>query len=431
MATTEAPSRDEVAEPLGRPFAVHLGGVGLANLADGIVLGGLPLVAITLTRSPGEVSLIQVAFWLPWLLLGLVAGAVVDRLDRRHVQLAGAAVRVLLLGGMTWLAATGRLTTGLLVAAVGAYGVTQVFVDLAGSAIVPQLAPRSRLSAANGRVMGLEQALTSFVGAPVGGLLLALGAGWVFGVPAALRVAFLLLVGLGLRGDFRAARSGGPSAPSAPAGRRLAEVLEGLRLQLGHPVLRPLLVGSSVLNFSSTVYFAVFVLWMVGPGSPVGLEPHEYPLLLATLAVGAVCGSVLAERLVRRFREIPLLVGGWALNSALLLVPVLWPRPLAIAAAFLAVGLTNMVGNVVGRTLRQRLVPAEALGRVGGAGGMIGYGLMPLGALLGGAVGEAWGLPAVFVGAVVVSLAVVAYVATRVSDDLVRAHEVGPPVAAA
>lgn len=417
-ATQPAPQRT-APEPLGRAFGVHLGGVGLANLADGIVIGGLPLVAVTLTRSPGEVSLLQAAFWLPWLLLGLVAGVVVDRTDRRHVQLVGAAVRVLILGGMAWLAFTDRLTMGLLVAAVGAYGVTQVFVDLAGSSIIPQLAPRSRLSAANGRVMGMEQALTTFVGGPVGGLLVTLGAGWIFGVPVALGVAFLLLIGLGLRGDYR------PEQPERAPGarRRLAEVVEGLRLQLAHPVLRPLLVGSAVLNFASTGYMAVFVLWMVGPESRVGLEPHEYPILLAVFAVGAILGSVLAERLVRTFSEMPLLVGGWALNSLMLLVPVLWPEPLAIAAAFFVVGLTNMSGNIVARTVRQRLVPAAALGRVGGAGGMIGYGLMPLGALLGGLVGEVWGLAAVFVGAVVVSLAIVAWVATQVDDDLVREHE--------
>ena len=70
--TTTRTSTTTAAEPLGRPFHIHLGGVGLANLADGIVLGGVPLVAVTLTRSPGEISLLQVAFWLPWLLLGLV-----------------------------------------------------------------------------------------------------------------------------------------------------------------------------------------------------------------------------------------------------------------------------------------------------------------------------------------------------------------------
>ena len=417
---TAAAAPRRATEPLGRPFGVHLGGVALANLADGIVVGGLPLVAVTLTRSPGEISLLQAAFWLPWLLLGLVAGVVVDRLDRRHVQLAGTAVRVALLTGMAWLAFADRLTMPLLVAATGLYGVTQVFVDLAGSSIIPQLAPRSRLSAANSRVMGMEQVTNTFLGAPVGGFLLVLGSGWVFGVPVALGLAFLLLVGLGLRGRYRA-----EADPEETASTRVAHVLEGIRFQLTHPVLRPLVITGSTLNFASTAYFAVFVLWMVGPGSRVGLEPQQFPLLLAVLAVGAAAGAVVAERLVGLVSEVPLLVGCWGVNSLLLLVPVLWPDAAAIGAAFFLVGTSNMVGNVVSRTLRQRLVPAAKLGRVGGASGMIGYGLMPLGALLGGVVGELWGLPAVFVGAVSISLLVVVYVSTRVSNALVHEHEIG------
>jgi len=410
---TAAPAR----ERMGRPFGIHLTGVALANLADGVILGGLPLVAITLTRSPGEISLLQVAFWLPWLVLGVAAGVVVDRLDRRHVQLVGAAVRVVLLGGMTWLALTDRLTMPLLIGAVGLYGITQVFVDLAGSSIIPQLAPRSRLSAANGRIMGAETVFNNFVGGPVGGLLFVLGAGWVFGVPAALGIAFLLLIGLGLRGNYRAERS------PEPAGSRMHELREGFRFQVTHPVLRPLLLTGSTLNFANTAYFAVFILWMVGPESRVGLTPEQYPLLLAVLAVGAVVGALVAERLVGVLGEVPMLIGGWFINSALLLVPVLVPQAWAIAAAFVVVGFTNMGGNVVGRTMRQRLVPADKLGKVGGAGGMIGYGLMPLGALLGGVVAEVWSLPTVFVGAVVLNLLAVAFAATQVSTRLLREHE--------
>ena len=417
--TTTATTQATGAERLGRPFGIHLGGVGLANLADGIILGGLPLIAVTLTRSPSEISLLQVAFWLPWLLLGLVAGVVVDRLDRRHVQLMGAAVRIALLGGMTALAVTDRLTMPLLIGAVAVYGVTQVFVDLAGSSIIPQLAPRTRLPAANGRVMGVETVTNTFVGAPVGGFLLVLGSGWVFGVPAALGVAFLLLIGLGLRGDYRA-----EEAPDETASSKLQHVLEGLRFQFTHPVLRPLIITGSVMNFANTGYFAVFILWAVGPESRVGLEPQQFPVLLAVLAVGAVVGAVLAERFVKLLPEVPLLMTCWFGNTLLLLVPVLYPEAWAIAAAFFVVGLTNMTGNVVGRTMRQRLVPAAKLGRVGGAAGMIGYGLMPLGALLGGLVGEFFGLPAVFVSAVVLSLLAVTYAATRVSTALVQQHEV-------
>lgn len=410
-ATNPAPVR----EPLGRPFQVHLGGVGLANLADGIMAAGVPLIAISLTRSPGEISLLSAAIWLPWLLLGLLAGVVVDRLDRRRVQLVAMGVRVVLLSALTWLAFTDRLSMPVLIGFALAYGMTEVFVDLAAGALVPALAPRSRLSAANGRVLAAQQVFNAFVGAPAGGALLVLGAGWVVGVPAVLCVAFLVLIGLGLRGSYRIER-----AQQQPAGR---EISEGARFLLGHRVLRPILISGGLMNMASAAYFAVFILWVVGEQSRVGLRPEHYPLLFAALPVGAVLGSLLAERLQRRIDEVPLMFTCWAVNSVMLLVPVVWPEAGAIAGAMLVLGFTNTIGNVIGQTIRQRLVPAGMLGRVGGAGRTIGFGLMPVGALLGGQVAERWGLAAVFYGATVVCLGAVAYVALRVNQSLVAASE--------
>lgn len=415
MTATHA---DATPEPLGQPFNVHLQGVALANLADGIIVGALPLIAVSLTRSPGEISLIQTAFWLPWLLFGILAGIVVDRFDRRHVQLVGSAIRVMMMFGVAVLAFADRLSMPLLIGVAGLYGITQVFVDLAGSSIVPQLAPRSRLSAANGRVMGIQQVFTNFLGGPLGGAILVFGSGWVFGIPAALGAIFLLVIGLGLRGDYRAEQS------KEPAAGRMHEVLEGIRFQMRHPVLRPLLLNGSILNFANTAYFAVFVLWMVGPESKVQLEPQQFPILLAVLAIGAVTGSMFAERMVTRIPEVPLILGIGLFNSILLAVPVFWPDVWTIGAAFFVIGFSNIVGNIVRRSISQRLIPGDKLGKVGGASGMINFGLMPVGALVGGIVGEAWGLPTVFLGAVVVMLISGVWVCTRVSTKLVREHEI-------
>jgi MFS family permease len=398
--------------PLGRPFGVHLGGVGVANLADGIMAAGIPLIAVSLTRSPGEISMLQVALWTPWLLLGLVAGVLVDRVDRRQVQLIAMGVRTVLLVGLTWVTITDQLSIWLLVAFALGYGMTEVFIDVAASAIVPALAPRSRLSAANGRVLAIQQIGGTFVGAPVGAALLVVGAGWVVGVPAALGIAFVLLIGLGLRGRrFVVERD-------APVSIR-ADIGDGLRFLWHHPVLRPNLVAGGLMNMANTGYFAVFVLFVVGAGSAVGLRPEHYPLLSIALPVGAVLGSVLTERLTTRIAEVPTMYVCWALNSALLLVPVLSPTPAAITAAMFGLGLTNTIGNVISQTIRQRLVPSQLLGRVGGAGRMVGYGLMPVGALLGGQLAEAFGLVPVFVGAALVCLVAVAWVATQVNQSLV------------
>lgn len=388
-------------EPLGRRFAAHLTATGMANLGDGIVQTGVPLYALTLTRSPSQIALLTAAAWLPWLVFGLAAGVVVDRRDRKYTQVVGLGARALLLGVAVWLVATGHMTIAALAVIVLAYGVTDVFVDLAGSALVPDIVPRSRLEAANGRTLAAQQVMATFVGGPIAGGMLALGAGWVFGVPAGLGVLALLLIATRIPGKYKHA--------AAEKRRATTEIREGVGFLVRHPVLRPLLVAGSVMNMASTGYFAVFVLWMVGPGSRVGLEPAHYPLVIAVLAVGAVLGSIAAEPLGRRIPEVRLLLGCWTLDALLMLVPVLVPTVPAIATSLFFLGFLNTNGNVISQSMRQRMVAPGMLGRVGGASRTLGYGLMPIGALLGGFVAEQWGLPTVFIGATAVCVAAVAY----------------------
>ena len=405
-------------EPLGRRFAAHLTATGMANLGDGIVQTGVPLYALTLTRSPSQIALLTAAAWLPWLVCGLAAGVVVDRRDRKYTQVVGLAARAVLLGVAVWLVASGHMTMPALTVIVLLYGVTDVFVDLAGSALVPDLVPRSRLEAANGRTLAAQQVMSAFVGGPVAGALLALGAGWVLGVPAGLGVLALLLIATRIPGSYKHAA---PQRRSATA-----EIREGVGFLVRHPVLRPLLVAGSVMNMASTGYFAVFVLWMVGPGSRVGLEPAQYPLVIAVLAVGAVLGSIAAEPLGRRVPEVRLLLGSWILQSLLLLVPVLAPTVPAIASAMFLLGFLNTTGNVISQSMRQRMVAPGMLGRVGGASRTLAYGLMPVGALLGGLVAEQWGLSAVFVGATAVCVAAVAYPVAVVRQRMVAELELPP-----
>lgn len=187
--------------------------------------------------------------------------------------------------------------------------------------------------------------------------------------------------------------------------------------------MRPLTIVSSVLNMASTAYFAVFVLWAVGPDSAAGLTEAQYPLIMIGFAGGAVLGSVLVDRVQQRFGEIPTMLFTLTVTVLLMLVPVLAPNGWVFAATLFLIGLLNTIGNVISMSLRQRLVPRELLGRVGGAGRTLGFGLMPVGALLGGVVAQQWGLAATFVGSVVVSLAACAYLAMVVRPGMVTELE--------
>lgn len=390
---------------LGRAFAMQLASTGLANLGDGILGTIAPLVALGLTASPLQISLIAAATWLPWLVLGVAAGVIVDRVDRRGVQIAALLGRAALLAALAIATALGWLSVPLLAGVVLLYGVTEVFADLGATAIVPQLVASSRLAAANGRVVGVQQVANSFLGAPIGGLMLVAGASAGFGMSAGLAALAGVALLFGMRGDFR---------PRAAASERRGgwhDVGEGLVFLFGHAVLRPLVIAASVLNLASTAYFAVFVLWAVGPTSAIGLTAQQYPFLLLGFAAGAVVGSLLAERVQRRWAELPTILTGLVASSVLLLVPVLWPDPWVTAATLAVVGVANTVGNVVSQSMRQRLVPTVLQGRVSGASRALGFGLMPVGALAGGAIAETRGLPVTFVAAVAVMMAACGYLA--------------------
>lgn len=389
---------------LGRGFNAQLASTGLANLGDGLVATLAPLVALSLTTSPAQISLLSAAGWVPWLVLGLAAGVIVDRVDRRRVQVAALVVRAGVLAGGAALGFAGQLTMPLLLAIALIYGVTEVFADLGATAIIPDLVPTEKLQAANGRILGVQQVANAFLGSPLAGVLIVLGAGVGFGASAALAALAAVILAVGLRGDFRAPDAG-------PQRRPLTQVREGLAFLARHRVLRPLVLTGSIINLASTGYFAVFVLWAVGPGSAMGLTESQFPLLTLGLALGAVAGSMITDAVQRRLGEVRTMIGSFVVCVLLMLVPVLWPNGWAVAGAFALIGVFNTIGNVLSQTLRQRLVPGAMLGRIGGASRTLSYGLMPVGAVLGGLVAERFGLAATFYSAVALSLFACCYLA--------------------
>ena len=209
MSATELQSAESASTRagLGPRFTAQLASTGLANLGDGILQTMAPLVALTLTTSPVAISLLSAVGWLPSLLLSIAAGVIVDRVDRRHVQVVSLVARAGVLLAAAALVAAGQLSMPLLLALVVAYGVTEVFADLGASSILPALVSTDQLATANGRVMGVQQVANSFVGAPVAGFLLVLGAGWGFGTSAALAALAAAVLWVGLRGSYRPART--------------------------------------------------------------------------------------------------------------------------------------------------------------------------------------------------------------------------------
>ncbi len=389
------------------------GASAVSNLADGIFFIVLPLLAVRLTDSPLLVAGVAIAGRLPWLFFVLIAGALADRLDRRRVMRNVQLARVGIMAALAGLALVDGLSLPVLYVAAIALGMAETLFDTSAQSIMPAVVEKDRLALANGRLYGVELVMNQFVGPPLGGLLIAMS------VPLALGSSLvgyaLAAVGLTLIvGSFRARREGPPT-------RLTTDIAEGLRYLLSHRVLRTLALMVGVMNLASSALFAVFVLYAVAPG-PMGLSEPEFGVLTTTFALGSVIGSVTAARLERRFGRIPLLFLCVLMSAASFFVPAFTASALLIGPAWVIAGVFIVVWNVITVSLRQRIIPDHLLGRVNSAYRLFAWGTQPVGALLGGLIGELFGLPAVFVAGGALTLVLLLARVVLTEDALVAAE---------
>jgi MFS family permease len=411
-----APGRAEVADRpeaagLGRDFWRLWTADGVSNLADGILKVALPLVALTYTRSPALIAGLAFAFTLPWLLFALPAGALVDRVDRRRAMISANTVRTAALVALvtTMLLSAGSIWA--LYAVAFCVGTAETVYDTAAQSIVPQLVPRDRLTRANGRLFAVELTANEFVGPPLAGVLVTVGATFALAMPLGLWAVALGAILL-LHGSFRAG-SGSGERPVHSTLR--ADIAEGLRFLWHHRLLRALAAMTGAYNFATNATFAVLVLYATGPASAMNLSKQGYGLLLATTAAGSVLGSFVAERVTNRLgraRALALSIPGGAL---LVGIPAVTTSPYLVGAGFFLGGVANIIWNVIAVSLRQQLTPDRLLGRVNSAYRLLAWGVMPVGAAAGGLLAQAVGLRAVFVVMAAVMLAML--VGMRVVTD--------------
>ncbi len=373
------------------------GSSAASNLADGLFVVALPLLAVRLTDSPILIAGLAIAGRLPWLVFVLIAGALADRLDRRKTMRNVQLFRVAMLVLLSSLALANGLSLPILYVAAFALGVGETLFDTAAQSILPSIVDKDRLATANGRLYAVELMMNQFVGPPLGGILIGIS------VPLVLASSVIgyALAALGLTlivGSFKPVRTGPPT-------RLTSDIAEGLRYLVHHRVLRTLAIMVGVANLAMTATFAVFVLYAVAPG-PMGLSEAGFGLLLTTFAIGSLIGSLVAAPLERRFGRVPLVFFSVLVISVTTAVPAFTTSALAIGAVYVLAGLFIVVWNVITVSLRQRIVPDQLLGRVNAGYRLLAWGTQPIGALLGGVVGELFGLPAVFImgGGLVLSL---------------------------
>ena len=376
-------------------------GETISLLGSQVTLLAIPLLAaITLEATPIQMGTLGTLQYIPWLLVGLPAGAWVDRLRRRPIMIAADLGRALLLALIPIAALTHTLriehlyTVGFLV------GILNVLFEVAYSAYLPTLVARDHLVEGNSKLQA-SASVAEIAGPGLGGGLVQL-------VSAPLAIAVDAFSFLGSALSLAWIRTPEPGPPPARDSRSLLpEIREGLRLVFGNPILRAFTFTSATANFFIDVHLAVFVLFAT---RDLRLTPVILGGMYAIASLGGFLGSVMATRLVGWFglgRAI--IAGHLQVILALLIIPLSGRQvelalPLIVfSMAMWGFGAVVYVINSV--SVRQAITPNEYQGRVAASLRFVSWGISPLGFMLGGILGEILGLRTTLLAAGAGSLA--------------------------
>lgn len=378
---------------LPRDFARYLVATVAAKWGFHIARVAVPLVAITsLGAGPGAAGSLAAVGTAPFLLLGLPAGAWLDRIARRPVMIAMDLARFVLIGSVPVAAAASVLTMTQLWVVVFLNGVATVFFDVAMQSHLPDLVGGGdgrRLLAANGRLGIVDQ--LALIGGPV-------LAGWLIGLSTA--AAVLLATALGYlwsalwirriqRPEPRPARPVGPVGPVGRVRRSLAaEVREGLSFVRGNHTLRAIAVAGALVNFATAGTVAMLPLLLV---QRLHWSEAQLGLFLGAGGVGGLLGAFCGPRMSRVFgagRSV--LAIGLAIAPVALVLPLVGrPVPGLVAALAWALVIFKVgFDSVVLMSFRQHVTPSPLLGRVNGTLRVMFSGAVTLGAATAALVGD-------------------------------------------
>lgn len=364
-----------------KPYQRVVAATGLSNLADGVRLVALPLLALEVSNSPLFITAVMAASMAPWLIFGLWAGTLTDRLERRALAQRTALLRVgllSLLGALIlWEAVPGTLLLG----AAFVLGMSEVLADNVNSALIPSLVPEKDLERANSRMVGAEILGNELIGPAIGGLLFAVTASLPFFTNAGLlAVAFLLLSGLPLLQT--------PGLDAAQVDHVEPRAFDGFAAILDSPLLRTVTWSSALLAAIDGAWFALLAFLVV---EELSLSAAAFGLFLTIGAGGGLLGAYVGDRAP----QLPL-PGVAAAVFSLMALPLfalsVFSNSIVVVVALAITSGAFAMWNVFMVSARQRASTPQTLGRIGAAYRIVVVTAALTGTLAGGLLTELWSL---------------------------------------
>ena len=369
----------------------------LSNIGDGMSVIAYPWLATAVTRNPLLIALVPAAQRLPWLVFTLPAGVITDRVDRKRAMVT----MDLLRGVLTMVVALGVLSQQsslpspdqlrsvvgtraglyiLLLVSTLLLGTAEVLRDNCGQTFMPSIVAPEHLEKANGRMWAVESVANTFIGPPIGSLLLLAAFSVPFFIDAGSFFAAAALVAL-IPGTFRAVHPDREEGQDGPGWR--AELVEGVKWLWANPLLRAMAIILGLMNMATSISGAIFVLFSQ---DVLHVTPLTFTFMGFGFAIGGIVGGYVAPWMSRTFGSgtcLALTLGSTAVMQALVGLSSWWP----LTAVVFAVGtLLGSTWNVITVSLRQTIIPPHLLGRVNSVYRFFAWGMMPIGSLIGGII---------------------------------------------
>jgi MFS family permease len=391
--------------PLGHDFSLIWSASLITNLVDGVLRLAAPLLAVSLTDDPILIGAMSALGLLPWLFFAIPIGALVDRVNRGKALVLGNGLRAVIALFIAFAVSQGFINIWLLLLAVFLFGICEVLVDTTSQAVLPQILDKSNYERGNSRLQISEVIVAQFAGAPLSGLLYAVSialpfyfstSGFVVAALLILILPFKREINVGKRGDQKEEKLG-----------LKGDIKFALNYLYQDKQIFSLVVITTSLGFFYSLSNSIAPLFIL---KELNVSPALFGVVLAIQGVGALAGSIaapMASKLLGRGRALALNI---FLASFLVILIGISPNAYLFTAVSVVIGFTISVWNILLMSLYQSLIPPELYGRIHGARRTIVWGLMPIGALLGGVIARGGlRLPFIIGGAIATLISILSY----------------------
>jgi MFS family permease len=409
---------DVVAPPrLGTSFRWLLASSWLSNLGDGIALSAGPLLVASQTHDPVLVSLAPLLRSLPWLLLGLQAGALADRINRRVLVATVDLIRAGVLALLCTSIATHQVSVPVVLVVILLLATAEVFADSASQTLLPMLVDRDDLPVANARLQTGLITINQLAGPAIGAGLFAVGALWAFASQTVLvALGALLVLKLALPTQVKT---------SGTRTRMRKDIAEGLSWVLHNPAMRTLVLTIFIFNITFGAAWSVLVLYA---RQRLHLGAVGFGLITTCSAIGGLVATAAYGWITRHVSLANLMRIGLIIETLTHLALAVTTNAVVALGIFTVFGAHAFVWMTTSTSVRQRAVPEELQGRVVGVE-MVGvYSTIVVGSALGGVIAQRWGITAPFWFAFVGSAVFVVLIWGQLRH-IAHADDGPPPVA--